>query len=284
MNTNGKYYIGIDIWGTCIKYLLRYENNVVTSGSYPADRIKDSKDVLAIIFSIIDSITLKYENIWWVGIGSKGRVTKDGIIKSSSFKALAGLDLKNILEKKYKCRVKVINDASLPYYAIPEIDKERVNLFVTLGTGMGTSLFHNGKKIGDETFSSQFSSGKFRQWVREDYASTRFLLDQAKNNNIVCENIYELSLLASKDDATAFIVQEIFKKYGENLGEILSILINDFDVDRIYISWGITQGVSLFQKYVVSSIAQYSRDHIPEVHIINKKYPLGAYGASMLFS
>ena len=117
-----KYFVDFDIGGTNVKYLVREENNIVLSGFCETSKFSTCEDLLDYIYSIIDSILLKYGilNICGIGIGSKGRVTKSGIIISSSLKILNNLDLVTNLESKYDISTKVVNDASLPYYAISD--------------------------------------------------------------------------------------------------------------------------------------------------------------------
>jgi len=273
-----KYYIGIDIGGSSIKYLLRHNDEIITSGSESTRTLKTNQDVLNLIFFIIDSIISQYENneIEGIWVGSKGSITKDGMIASSSFQALAGLDLKNILQERYTLKVKVVNDASLPYYALNDSQKHEKNILcLTLWTGIGTAIFLKGKKIGDETFSSQFSSTLFKKGTHENYASVNFLLHKARENNITVDTPFELA--KNKND----IMKDIFAEYWANIGEIIAKLIEDYNIGSIYISGWITKSKDLFEKDLQESLYRNS-SLSPNIIIINENYEIGAYGASKL--
>jgi len=281
--TTNRYFIGIDIWGTNIKYLLRDNNEVLSSGSYKTSWIQNNQDVLRVLYSIIENIIQEYwkSNIGWIWIGSKGRVTPRWSIKSSSFKPLIGLKIKKLLENNYWLITHVVNDASLPYYALEDIEKHNKHILcITLWTGIGTAVYINGKKIGDETFSSQFASTPFKEHTYESYASILFLLHEAQKNNISIQSPLELYELGkNKNDNTAL---NIFKQYWNNLWEIFSILVNEHEIDEIHISGGITWAVDLFISSMKQSLEKYVKRKQPTIHIYKDKYEIGAYGASKL--
>ena len=280
-NDNIEYYIGIDIGGTNIKYLLREKDKILLSGSYESNKIKTREDIINFIYSVVDTIILKYknENIKGIGIGSKGRVTEEGVIRNSSFIALNNLDLVTKLQDKYEIKTKVVNDASLPYYTIKDKIKDKIILIVTLGTGIGTAIFHNDEKIGNEFFSSEFALSKFRDGVNRDYTSTNFLLSKIKENKLNIETPFELFTLATEECND--VAKKIFKEYGENLGEIFSTLINQYNIDEIYLCGGIIKGKKLFLQYIENSLKKHSKK-IPSLKTIEKPYEIGAYGASKL--
>jgi len=280
-NDNVEYYIGIDIGGTNIKYILREKDKILLSGSYKSNKIKTRKDILNFIYSVVDTIILKYknENIRGIGIGSKGKVTEEGVIRNSSFIALNNLDLVTKLQDKYNIKTKVVNDASLPYYTINDKIKDKIILIVTLGTGIGTAIFYNDEKIGNEFFSSEFALAKFRNGVNQDYASTNFLLSKIKENKLDIETPLELFTLAT--EKCNDVAKKIFEEYGKNLGEIFSTLVNQYKIDEIYMCGGIIKGKKLFLQYIENSLKKHSKK-IPNLKTIEKPYEIGAYGASKL--
>ncbi len=275
-------YVGIDIGGTNIKHLVREEDKVLLSGSCKSSDFSRKEDLLEYIFSLIKDIVSKYkiENVKGIGVGSKGRVTEKGVILCSSYPAVNGLDLVTSIEKEYGVKTRVVNDASLPYYAIRGEVKDKKVLIVTLGTGTGTAIFHNDKKVGDEFFSSSFARTKFRDKTNEAYASTNFLLTRAKENNIVAKTPLELFSKGISGDDKA---KEIFKEYGQNLGEILSSLVNQYDIEEIHMTGGILNGKSLFLEHMKNSLKKHSKKEFPKIKLIKSKHPVGALGASKLF-
>ena len=286
------YYIGIDIGGTNIKYLLREKNNVILSNSYKTNKLKTQKEFLDFIDSIIEYIILKYkkENIKGIGIGSKSKITEDGTILSESLPMLNNLNIIKIVEEKYNIKTKIVNDACLPYYFIKDKLVEEINnktiLIVTLGTGIGTSIWNKNKQIGNGLSSSKFSHTNFREGIIENYSSTKFLIEKSKEHQLEIKKPIELFNLAkNEDDKNNKISKKIFEEYGNNIGEIISILINSNDINEIYLSGGITNAKELFLENVKTSLKKYSNNKIPNIKIIesqNNKYEIGAYGASIL--
>jgi len=275
------YYIGIDIWGSSIKYLLRMNGDIISSWSQSTNLITNNEDIIEIIYNIIDPIIQEYwlTNIKGIWIGSKWRVTTTWLIQSSSFKPLAGLNFKAILEEKYKITTTVVNDASLPYYALQGSQKYEKNILcLTLWTGIGTAIFLKGKKFGDETFSSQFSSTPFKASTHEAYASVKFLLNKAQENDIIAETPSELSELI---ESNGTIIRSIFAEYGANIWEMIAKIVEDAHIDTIYISGWISKSKHLFEENIQDSLHKYS--HLtPHIIFINEPYEVWAYGASKL--
>lgn len=276
------YFIGIDIGGTNIKYLLRNNDDVLESGSYKTMSIRNLEDMLSCFFSVIDSSVLKCrkENIKGIGIGSKGKVSSDGIIECGTFLPFEKIDLVNILQNKYGIKTRVINDASLPFYVIDENNIDKTILIATLGTNLGTSLYRNDEKVGDENFSSEFAFTGFRNGLNRDYTSTEFLLTMAKENGLNVETPLELFNLAIDNNDVA---KEAFEEFGKNIGEVISTLVNKHSIDKIYMSGGITKAEQFFLRDVLDSLNKYSCGKVPSIKIIESEYEIGAYGASRIF-
>jgi polyphosphate glucokinase len=80
-----------------------------------------------------------------VSVGFPG-VVRRGVVKTAANlnpKAFPGFDLKDALEKRFGKPVRVINDADMQGYGA--IKGQGVEMVVTLGTGVGTALFCDGK-------------------------------------------------------------------------------------------------------------------------------------------
>ncbi len=273
VNLDLDYFIGFDIGGTNVKYLIREKNNVLFSGSVKTSKFKSQDELIFFIFSIIDFMILEYgeKNICGVGFGSKGRVQKNGVILSSSLKLLSGLDLVSLIGERYEFKVKVVNDASVPYFAITESVLDKNILIVTLGTGLGTAVFRNSVHIGDEYFSSIFAHKKFKDGVNEDFVSIKFLLNKISENNLDIKTPLELFNLAKSGNKIAC---KIFEEYGKNIGDVLFCLVEEFEVDEIYFSGGVIKGKELFLDFTKEILGI-------ECHVLSGE--VGAFGASKLF-
>ena len=265
------YYIGIDIGGSNIKGILRCSNKIIKQikTKTPNDNIANFKNVL---FKIIDELR-KGHKISGIGIGVCGRVENGTVIDAPNLKIIDDYKIKNIISQKYKCFVKVCNDSHLFYYALKNTIRDKNIAFITLGTGMGISLYINGKLHTKTDFSSDFSHTKFfhSDCSIEDKISKRFLLNKAKKMDLDVHSTSEL--LSFKNESKI-----IFEEFGRNLGIVLFSLSKTLKLNKIYITGGFLKSLNLFEK----SLMQHFNNPKCKIEFIQKDFPIGAYGGSLM--
>jgi len=96
-----------------------------------------------------------------VSVGFPGVVTR-GVVKNApnlGTKLWRGFDLQRALEKLVRRPVRVINDADLQGYGV--VQNKGVELVLTLGTGLGSALFIDGRLVPNlELGHHPFKKGK----------------------------------------------------------------------------------------------------------------------------
>lgn len=150
--------IGIDIGGSHIgvglikesgKILEKREVYIVKSSFNSSEEIKEY--IRNSIPEMIDEIIIKYniENIELIGISAPGNVRNNKIEKLVNL-GIESLDLVNILENKYKCRVIVRNDgkcAGIAEKLFGELKNYSDAIFLCIGTGVGSAVFMNNQLL-----------------------------------------------------------------------------------------------------------------------------------------
>lgn len=152
--------LGIDIGGTGIKSApVDIDKGTLLQERYRIEtpRPADPKNMLAALNSVIEH--WKWEGR--VGCGFPG-VLKDGEVYTAAnlSKKWIGVNIRDAIEKFYKCQVVVINDADAAGLAEMKFGagKSRnhaaggVVLMVTLGTGIGSALFIDGHLVRNTEF------------------------------------------------------------------------------------------------------------------------------------
>ena len=141
---------------------------------------------------------------------------------------------------------------------------------VTLGTGLGTAVYDNGK-----SFSADLWCVPFKETIAEDYLSTRWFVQkyfELTGNKL--KGVKELSVLA----ASEYTARSIFSEFGKNLGGFLNDFIQRENAEAIVIGGNIARAYDLFKKELEENIL----DRFPSVNI--KRSILGEqstlYGAA----
>lgn len=249
--------IGVDIGGTNIKAGLITSSGKIkkrTIVATGADKGKDS--VIKNIFRVINKLMDK--DVIGIGVGSAGPVDPSSgkIIDSPNIPALKGVELKKILEEKYKCLVKVDNGANC--FALGEAvfgagSKSKFVIGITLGTGVGggivlnKELYHgvgSAAELGHTTINFDGLESKTGNTGGvEEYLSKRALERMGEFLN--AKTPKALFNLAEKKSALA---KNRFNEYGYYLGIFITNLIYTFDPDCIVIGGNISDAWKYFNK------------------------------------
>jgi len=136
--------LAVDIGGTGIKTMLLDE-----AGAPVSERLRDETPHPAEPAPIIDIIANQAERhgaFDRVSVGFPG-VVHFGIVSTAPNldKSWAGFDLAGQLTARLKKPTRVLNDADVQGYGV--ITGKGVELVITLGTGLGSALFVNGRLV-----------------------------------------------------------------------------------------------------------------------------------------
>jgi polyphosphate glucokinase len=136
--------LSVDVGGTGIKgALVSYEGQFITERvRVKTPEITKPDDLLTVFAQLVDHIPKKFDVI---SVGFPG-VLRRGIIRTCptlKTDVLLGVNLEEILSKKFKVPVRGLNDAEMQ--ALPAIYGKGIELVITLGTGFGFALFEEGR-------------------------------------------------------------------------------------------------------------------------------------------
>ena len=256
--------IGVDIGGTKIKAGLvtasgRVRKRIITS----TEGEKGRAVLLRNLFKVINRLMNK--DVIGIGVGSAGPVdpVNGKIMDSPHIPCLKGLELKNILEKKYKgLLIKVDNDANC--FTLGEAifgagKRSRYVIGITLGTGVGggivvdKELYHGVGSAGEFEFISinfdGIESKGGNTGAAGEYLAKRALQRMGEIINVKTpKGLYDL---ARKGNETA---RSCFATYGKHLGILATNLIHTFDPDCIVIGGNISDSWKYFSSSMFSEI------------------------------
>ncbi len=238
--------IGLDIGGTKIKAGVVSNNRILKKIV-----VKTGKTKKEVINNILEAINLLFnKNITAIGIGCPGPADyKKGIITNTTNIPLNGVNLKNIISKRFKKKTVMENDASC-FVLGESIRLKKKNIVgLTLGTGIGGGIVINNKlytgkgnagELGHCTIKFDGLKDKLGKGNLEAYLSAKAI-----------KKIYgkEPSKLSKKD----------WNDYGKLLGIGIVNIIHTFDPDIIVIGGGISKAFSSFKSSMNKEIKKRAR-------------------------
>ncbi len=150
-NMKTKKILGIDVGGSGIKGAVV---NTKT-GEMQSDRYRIETPVGAKpddVAGIIETICQKFSWEGPIGVGFPA-VVQHGVAKTAANidKSFIGLNVEKLITARTNCPVKVVNDADAAGFAEMKfgagVDKSGVVVLITVGTGIGTVIFSDGKLL-----------------------------------------------------------------------------------------------------------------------------------------
>lgn len=275
-----KYAIGIDLGGTNLRIALvsRYGDII--------RKIKEPTSERLLTNLLENTEKLFSEEVAGIGLGVAGLISKEQrkVLLSPNLHIVEHIDLVKELEKKFNKRVVIENDANVA--ALGEhwlgAGKGCTNfVLLTLGTGIGGGVIHNGKLLGIAAEIGHMSidsdgekCGCGNYGCLELYASVRAILSWASTaletgrESILKEycggNFYKLttediSRAALDGDSLA---RELLKNAGRHLGVGIANVINLMSPDAIVLAGGLTGAWDL---YVQEAIKEASKRALKEL-------------------
>lgn len=258
-----KFFIGIDLGGTNLKIALVDSNFRIRSKKILNTQRFTKKGQLinaavSAISELLLSCGLRKENIIGVGVGLPGPIdTSAGLVHY--FPNIPGwkeVKLEAILRKKLGLPVFLDNDANLMCLAEHKVGSAKGTknaVCITLGTGVGGGLIIEGKLFRGSTFAAGEvghipinvngpACGCGGKACLERYVGNRIILNEARKEFGADMTLEKLSLLAKKKNKKAI---HIWKAMGENLGVMLTGVINVINPDVIVVGGGISAAGSI---------------------------------------
>jgi len=270
MAINKKYIIGVDIGGSKINTVIFNGSQIFKSAKIPTPKNnrKEFLEKLEILIKKLVSDIGKKE-IYGIGCGIAGvlDLQKGVILNAPNLRFLNNFNVKNWLEKKFGCEVKIDNDArsfTRAEYLFGAGRGYKNIVGVTFGTGIGGGIIINGKMV----YGANDSTGELGHMVINEGKDWEALtVKQARK------------LKFSK------ISVEEFKK---NLGIGFSNIVNVLDPEIIIVGGGAAKTVGKFLPKIktITNKLIISSKSIKNVKILVGKLgeDAGAIGAATLFN
>lgn len=310
-----KYAIGVDLGGTSIKFgIVTPSGKLISAFSLPTNAQDGPEAVIDQIKKGIRTILKEYKNkIVGIGIGSPGLIIqKKGTVENPpNFPGWDKVPLGNILNKEFKLKVSVDNDANAA--AIGEMifgagKKDKNFIMITLGTGMGSGIIIKREIYRGEAgaageighLSIKYDGKKCKCGAYgcvEAYVGNNYLIERVKEqlpdhkdsliNKLIQDDPVNLtpkiiSDAAGQNDSFA---REIIIEVGRYVGYALANAVNTLDITTMIIGGGVAGfGDLLFDSIKATTVERVMvpfKDRIV-VKPAQLKNDAGVLGASAL--
>ena len=265
--------IAVDLGGTNLRVSLVNNHKII---KYIKNRTpKKERELIALLFKNIELLMEK--DVEGIGVASAGPL-KDGIIKNPPNLPFKNYNMKAVLEKRFKKRVELFNDAHCVALAEYNFGVKKKNFIIlTLGTGVGGGIIIDGKLYRGQGFGGEMGHivldrGKdFESLV--GWKNTRKLTKKAFGKELLISDLIKM-----KDKKSKEILDELTMHLGQGIGS----LINIFDPEVVVIAGGVRETGSAFLNMIKKEAKKYSV--LPRTTPIQwSKLPHpGTLGASLL--
>ena len=272
-----KFAIGIDIGGTNTKFgIVDRHGKILEQDRMLTNEPDDVQDFIESLYDKLEPMISKaggIKNFAGIGVGAPNGNFYTGTIEyAPNLKWRGIIPLAKMIEKKFKLRTKLTNDANAA--AMGEMEYGCAKgmkhfIVITLGTGVGSGIVIDGKIVlGHDGFAGELGHTIIRPGGRlhkgtgirgtlESYASATgvretalemltaqpkvesLLRDFSINDLITSVTVYECALKGDK------IANEIFEFTGQILGEALANFVMFSSPEAIVLFGGLTKAGDL---------------------------------------
>lgn len=240
--------IAVDLGGTNLRVSLVQNNKVV---KYIKNKTpKTQKELVDLMIQGIEQLMDK--DVKGIGIASAGPLEK-GIIKNPPNLPLRNYNLKAVLEKRFKKKVEICNDAHSVAFAELKLGVKKNNFIVlTIGTGVGGGIIidgklYEGRGYGGEMGHIILDNGKsFEKLVGWKY--TKELSKKTFGKELMINDLLKLNNSKSK---------EILNKITMHLGQGIGSLINVFDPEVVVLAGGVKETGKVYLDMVKKEVKKY---------------------------
>ena len=279
-----KYVFGVDIGGTTVKIgLLDMDGHKVEVWEIPTRTENNGEKVLPDIAEAIrkkmEDRGIKDSQVVGVGAGAPGPFSDDGTIFKAVNLGWSEFNMKDELHNLVKMPVKCGNDANvaaLGEYWMGGGQGYKDMLMVTLGTGVGGGIIHNGKIFNGATGAGgeighihiednePLQCGCGNHGCLEQYASAtgavllmNRVLEESdeecvlRGKDFVCKDIFDA---AKNGDKLANVA---ITRYGDYLGKGLAMIASTINPEIIVFGGGVSKAGDILFDLVRPSFEKY---------------------------
>ncbi len=267
--------IGVDVGGSKIEAALVSESKIVKKVKRKTEAAKGREAVLKNIISAIGAV---FEpSVSAIGIGIAGPVNpeKSVVVESPHIPCLVNVPVKEILEKTFKVKVALDNDARMFALGAHRIYGARNMVALTLGTGVGgAAIVNNELEKNPRKASEEIGHIIIKKNGRRCACGARGCLEAYVSGETIAlryehlagkkASAKEIAEAAKKGDKTA---KKVIKEARDYLGRGLSMIVKKYNPEIIVVEGG------------VSNIREIFPDS--EVKIVKSKQNLALLGAAV---
>jgi glucokinase len=261
-----EYSIGVDLGGTNLRAAAFDRSGQMLGGVVECTHYsRGREELIAELVGAVAGVRAKFgpENLAGIGVGVAGFIQlKEGVIRNSNnLPFLENFPIRDEISNRLGTFVILENDANAA--ALGEKwkgagrDVEDLVL-ITLGTGIGGGIVSGGRlirgylgmagEIGHViTIPNGNPCGCGSQGCSEKHASATAVTAMARlmqlGEGLTSKQVYELAL---QDDEAGDKARAIWRTLGENLGALLSTLVNTFNFPLYLLGGGVLAAWELF--------------------------------------
>lgn len=241
--------IAIDLGGTNMRVGLAEGNGIVRY--VKKDTPKKSKELLDTLVSSIEEVIAR-DKISGIGIAMPGPL-KEGVVKNPPNLALKNFNLKKYLEKKFKTKVEICNDADCVALAEAKLGCKKKNFIIlTLGTGVGGGIVING-----ELYHGKGYGGELGHLVLNDGKFFEDLVAGKRLNPLTKKKFGREMMIKDLMDEKSKKADAIVDEFADYLGQGIGSLINVFDPEVVVIAGGVRESGNKFLNKIKKAAKKY---------------------------
>ncbi|MEM3074818.1 MAG: ROK family protein [Candidatus Pacearchaeota archaeon] len=266
--------IALDIGGTNLRAAIVKKNKIFNLLKLKTPKLE--RIFLNEIWLLIEKLI--NNEIKEIGISIPGPV-KNGVVLNPPNIPLNNFNLKKYINKRFRVRVEVENDAKCVALAEFYLGLKKRNFFVlTLGTGIGGGAIIDGKLFNRNDIGAEFGYVFIeKNKTLEELVGMKFFSEKIKKELGSFYSFDELIRMKTKN------AKKLVDDFCTNLGRGIGSLINVFNPEIIILAGGVSKSGEEFIKKVNEETEKYVL--LPKKYkiVATKLYEPGILGASLLF-
>lgn len=246
------YNIAVDFGGTNIRAALVKNLKIIKIIKKETHASKGKKFVISQLVKAIEQAK-DNKKINGIGIGSPGPL-KNGIIKNPPNLPLRNVNLRKIIQKKFKVKTVIENDAKCAALAEAKLGTKKKNfILLTIGTGIGGAIIINHKLYRGTGYAGELGHMIIQDHKDlEDLASGKAIKKLTKK--YLHHQIKAKDLVKIKSKKARFIISNEIRYLSIGIAN----LINVFDPDIVILTGGVREIGNSFLKKVRKEVQKYT--------------------------
>jgi len=266
-----KKVIGVDLGGSNLRVALVENNKIVKYLKTKTPKTK--KELLKQLSNYIEDLMEK--DIIGIGVSSAGPL-KDGVIKNPPNLPLKNFNLQRFLEKKFKKKIVIENDANCVALAEFKLSCKKNNFFIlTIGTGIGGGVIING-----ELYEGDGYGGELGHIVLQDDKDFESLWKENRKEikNSFGKDLMIVDLVKIHNKKSRILLDKVTDILAKGIGS----LINVFDPEVVILSGGMKETGNTVLNMIKKKVKKYViLPKETDIQWTSLEHP-GVLGASLL--